>query len=80
MEKGGWVYIMANRYRGGMYGGWPMYTNDVTTTHYKVGTGNIDVDPLFVNEAKRDYRLQALSPASTARAVPSRVNRIRRAA
>jgi Domain of unknown function (DUF4136) len=30
-------------YRGGMYGGWPMYGNDVTTTHYKVGTGNIDV-------------------------------------
>ncbi len=30
-------------YRGGMYGGWPMYSNDVTTTHYKVGTGNIDV-------------------------------------
>jgi hypothetical protein len=30
-------------YRGGMYGGWPMYANDVTTTHYKVGTGNIDV-------------------------------------
>ena len=21
MEKGGWVYIMANRYRGGMYVG-----------------------------------------------------------
>lgn len=21
MEKGGWVYIMANRYRGGMYSG-----------------------------------------------------------
>jgi Domain of unknown function (DUF4136) len=30
-------------YRGGMYGGWPMYGNDVTTTHYKVGTANIDV-------------------------------------
>jgi hypothetical protein len=30
-------------YRGGMYGGWPMYSNDVTTTHYRVGTGNIDV-------------------------------------
>jgi hypothetical protein len=30
-------------YRGGMYGGWPMYANDVSTTHYKVGTGNIDV-------------------------------------
>jgi Domain of unknown function (DUF4136) len=31
-------------YRGGMYGGWPMYsTNDVSTTYYKVGTGNIDV-------------------------------------
>jgi hypothetical protein len=30
-------------YRGGMYSSWPMYGNDVTTTHYKVGTANIDV-------------------------------------
>jgi hypothetical protein len=30
-------------YRGGMYSSWPMYSNDVSTTHYKVGTGNIDV-------------------------------------
>jgi hypothetical protein len=30
-------------YRGGMYGGWPMYTNDVSTVRYKVGTVNIDV-------------------------------------
>ncbi|MEO8308197.1 MAG: DUF4136 domain-containing protein [Pseudomonadota bacterium] len=30
-------------YRGGMYGGWPAYSNDVYTTHYKVGTANIDV-------------------------------------
>jgi len=30
-------------YRGGMYSAWPMYSNDVTTTHYKVGTANIDV-------------------------------------
>ncbi|MFY7835438.1 MAG: GIY-YIG nuclease family protein, partial [Novosphingobium sp.] len=27
MEKGGWVYIMANRYRGGMYVG---VTSDLT--------------------------------------------------
>jgi hypothetical protein len=30
-------------YRGGMYGGWPMYTNDVSTVRYKYGTVNIDV-------------------------------------
>lgn len=30
-------------YRGGMYGGWPMYTNDVSTVRYKVGTVNIDL-------------------------------------
>jgi hypothetical protein len=30
-------------YRGGMYSAWPMYGNDVTTTHYRVGTANIDV-------------------------------------
>jgi len=30
-------------YRGGMYSSWPMYSNDVSTTHYKVGTANIDV-------------------------------------
>ncbi len=29
------------------------------------GDGNIDVDPLFVNPAARDYRLQAGSPALT---------------
>jgi Domain of unknown function (DUF4136) len=30
-------------YRGGMYSSWPMYSNDVSTTHYKVGTANVDV-------------------------------------
>jgi len=30
-------------YRRGLYGGFPAYTNDVDTVHYKVGTVNIDV-------------------------------------
>jgi hypothetical protein len=30
-------------YRGGMYASWPMYTNDVSTTRYTVGTANVDV-------------------------------------
>ena len=30
-------------YRGGLYSAWPMYGNDVTTVHYRVGTANIDV-------------------------------------
>lgn len=30
-------------YRGGMYGSWPMYQNEVETVNYKVGTANIDV-------------------------------------
>ena len=32
MEKGGWVYIMANRYRGGMYVG---VTADALTRVYR---------------------------------------------
>jgi len=30
-------------YRGGMYASWPMYTNDVQTVRYQVGTANVDV-------------------------------------
>lgn len=39
MEKGGWVYIMANRYRGGMYVG---VTADALTRVYqhREGTGS----------------------------------------
>lgn len=46
-------------YRGGMYGGWPMYSNDVTTTHYKVGTGNIDV----VDAARRQLVWEGVAEA-----------------
>jgi hypothetical protein len=30
-------------YRYGMYTGWPAYTTDVRTVHYKAGTANIDL-------------------------------------
>jgi hypothetical protein len=31
------------RYRNGLYVAWPLYANDVSTVHYKVGTASIDV-------------------------------------
>ncbi len=42
MAKGGWVYIMANRYRGGMYVG---VTADLTRRvwQHREGTGSIHV-------------------------------------
>ena len=42
MEKGGWVYITANRYRGGMYVG---MTADLMrrVAHHREGTGSTHV-------------------------------------
>ena len=40
MEKGGWVYIMANRYRGGMYTG--VSSNAIRRVkQHREGTGSI---------------------------------------
>jgi putative endonuclease len=40
MQKGGWVYIMANRYRGGMYVG--VTANlEVRVQQHREGTGSI---------------------------------------
>jgi putative endonuclease len=43
MEKGGWVYIMANRYRGGMYTG---VTADIVrrVQQHREGTGSKHVE------------------------------------
>ena len=42
MEKGGWVYIMADRYRGGMYVG--VTANMLRRAHqHKEGKGSIHV-------------------------------------
>jgi putative endonuclease len=42
MAKGGWVYIMANRYRGGMYVG--MTANVINRTYqHREGTGSVHV-------------------------------------
>ncbi|WIO74595.1 DUF4136 domain-containing protein [Porticoccaceae bacterium LTM1] len=30
-------------YRGGLYGGWPIYEEEIRTVNYKKGTANIDV-------------------------------------
>lgn len=42
MQKGGWVYIMANRYRGGMYVG---VTSDLLRriSQHREGTGSAQV-------------------------------------
>jgi putative endonuclease len=42
MQKGGWVYIMANRYRGGMYVG--VTANlEARVQQHREGTGSIHV-------------------------------------
>ena len=42
MAKGGWVYIMANRYRGGMYVG--VTANVINRTYqHRAGTGPVHV-------------------------------------
>ncbi|MBC7493078.1 MAG: GIY-YIG nuclease family protein, partial [Novosphingobium sp.] len=42
MEKGGWVYVMANRYRGGMYVG--VTADLIRCVHqHRAGTGSSHV-------------------------------------
>jgi putative endonuclease len=61
MEKGGWVYIMANRYRGGMYVG---VTSDlISRVHqHREGKGSIhvaDFDKTQLVHAERHEEIEA---------------------
>lgn len=40
---GAWAGYGYYGYRYGLYSAWPLYANDVSTVHYKVGTANLDI-------------------------------------
>ncbi len=40
---GAWAGYGYYGYRYGLYSAWPLYGNDVSTVHYKVGTANLDI-------------------------------------
>jgi putative endonuclease len=64
MGKGGWVYIMANRYRGGMYVG---VTSDLTRRvhQHREGQGSIHVSDFSKMRLVYAERHDEIEPAIT---------------
>jgi putative endonuclease len=62
MEKGGWVYIMANRYRGGMYVG---VTSDLIRRvwQHREGAGSSHVDAFGKTRLVYAERHEEIEPA-----------------
>ncbi|SCY65375.1 GIY-YIG catalytic domain-containing protein [Novosphingobium aromaticivorans] len=62
MERGGWVYIMANRYRGGMYVG---VTSDLIRRvwQHREGVGSSHVDDFGKTRLVYAERHEEIEPA-----------------
>ncbi|WP_082355928.1 GIY-YIG nuclease family protein [Novosphingobium sp. AAP83] len=75
MEKGGWVYIMANRYRGGMYVG---VTSDLTRRvwQHREGDGSIHVTDFGKTRLVYAERHDEIEPAIAREKLDTRKNRV----
>jgi len=60
-------------YRRGLYTGWPAYSTDVSTVHYKTGTANVDVIDAkrkqLIWEGVAEGRVKEKSLANPAKAI-----------